>query len=51
MTEEEIGKLFPIRLVSYDYEWPKLFDKEKEIIIDKLGKNIVLRIEHFGTRK
>lgn len=49
MTEDEIGELFPIKVVSYDCEWPKLFDKEKEKIFDKIGKKIVLRTEHFGS--
>lgn len=49
MTEEEIGKLFPIQVVAYDCEWPKIFEQEKERIFNELGKDIVLQIEHFGS--
>jgi len=49
LTEEEIGKLFPINIVPFDGKWTNIFEREKEIIADTLGKNIALRIEHFGS--
>lgn len=49
MNKEELGKLYPITIVEYDSSWPLLFEKEKETLIDILGPQIALRIEHIGS--
>ena len=49
LTAEQIGKLFPIRIVPYNPDWIALFEQEKELIINVLGENITLNIEHFGS--
>ena len=49
MTKEEIGLLFPIEVVPPDEKWFEIFEKEKSLIMDTLGKQIALRIEHFGS--
>ena len=48
-TTEELGKLFPITIEEYNPEWRNLFEQEKINIIRILGKEISLRIEHFGS--
>ena len=47
MTKEELGKLYPIYLESYNKKWPALFEKEKNILKNIFGKNI--KIEHIGS--
>jgi GrpB-like predicted nucleotidyltransferase (UPF0157 family) len=49
LTAEQVGKLFPIRIVPYNPEWKMLFEQEKELIKDVLGKERGLNIEHFGS--
>lgn len=49
LTSEELGKLFPIQIVPYDKNWVEIFKSESKLIIDTLGNNIALRIEHFGS--
>ena len=49
LSAEQIGKLFPIRVVPYNPDWIMLFEHEKELIINVLGKELVFNIEHFGS--
>ncbi|MBN1411674.1 MAG: GrpB family protein [Spirochaetales bacterium] len=49
MTKEELGKLYPVRIVAYDPEWPLLFEKEKQSLLKVLGTDLALRIEHMGS--
>jgi len=49
MTAEQIGELFPIRIVPYNPDWTTLFEHEKELIINVLGENLALNVEHFGS--
>jgi GrpB-like predicted nucleotidyltransferase (UPF0157 family) len=49
LTAEQIGKLFPIRIVPYKPEWKMLFEQEKALITEVLGKELALNIEHFGS--
>jgi len=49
LTREEIAKMFPVELSEYDMRWADLFDKEKELIIQTLGSQTALRVEHFGS--
>ena len=49
LSREELGKLFPIEVVPYNEMWPTFFEDEKKILIESLGTQIVLRIEHFGS--
>jgi GrpB-like predicted nucleotidyltransferase (UPF0157 family) len=37
-----------IKIVDYDPEWPKKFEKHAEIIVDAVGIN-ALRVEHIGS--
>ena len=38
-----------ITMVPYDPHWPGLFEKEADFLRSRLPKNIVKRIEHFGS--
>lgn len=38
----------PVRIVDYDPQWPKLYEKEKGRILNVVGDTIV-RIEHIGS--
>lgn len=49
LSKEDWNSLFPVELVDHDPDWKKLFEKEKAAILEKLDKDIVLRIEHFGS--
>ncbi|RSK27653.1 GrpB family protein [Bacillus sp. HMF5848] len=49
MNKEELGKLYPIKIVPYDTSWSSIFEKEKEAIIKILGSKVVLRVEHIGS--
>src|SRR5579872_1206040 len=52
LREHTIGQLEPlagpIRLVDYDPEWPRLFQREADRIRGVLGDR-ALRIEHVGS--
>lgn len=49
LTKEDWNTLFPIELVEYNPEWKQVFEKEKERIVEKVGKETLLRVEHFGS--
>jgi len=49
LTPEQIGKLFPIRVVPYNPDWKMLFEREKALITEALGENVALNVEHFGS--
>ncbi|MDR1402292.1 MAG: GrpB family protein [Tannerellaceae bacterium] len=49
LTAEQLGKLFPIRIVPYNPEWKVLFEQEKALITEVLGKNVALNVAHFGS--
>jgi len=49
LTAEQVGELFPIRIVSYNPDWEMLFEQEKALIIEVLGKDMVLNVEHIGS--
>jgi GrpB-like predicted nucleotidyltransferase (UPF0157 family) len=38
-----------ITLVKYDYSWPESFTLEKLFIQSTLPKDLIIRIEHFGS--
>jgi GrpB-like predicted nucleotidyltransferase (UPF0157 family) len=38
-----------ISIVSYDTNWPALFQQEKEHLLECLPKELIRRIEHFGS--
>ncbi len=48
-TKEDWNRLYPIELVEYNPEWKSIFESEKERIVKKVGKETILRIEHFGS--
>jgi len=49
LTAEQIGKLFPIRIVPYNPDWERLFEQEKALITGVLGKEWILNVEHIGS--
>jgi GrpB-like predicted nucleotidyltransferase (UPF0157 family) len=49
MTTDELGQLFPIIIVDYNPDWPKLASIESKNIIETVGKVNVSRIEHIGS--
>lgn len=49
LTKEDWNTLFPIELVEHNPAWKNTFEKEKEKILGKLGRNTALTIEHFGS--
>ncbi len=49
MTQDELGRLFPIKLSEPDPRWPSLFTAEKKIIEQALGNGNIIRIEHIGS--
>ncbi|MDR1761639.1 MAG: GrpB family protein [Bacteroidales bacterium] len=49
LSAEQIGKLFPIRIVPYNPVWEMLFEQEKDLITRVLGEDLALNVEHFGS--
>ena len=49
LSNEELGKLFPVSLTLYDPEWPVLFQKERFNIISLIGEFGIGDIQHFGS--
>ncbi|WP_136468502.1 GrpB family protein [Flagellimonas onchidii] len=49
LTKEDWNTLFPIELVDHNPEWINIFKKEKEQILQKVGNETILRVEHFGS--
>jgi GrpB-like predicted nucleotidyltransferase (UPF0157 family) len=49
MTAEELGRLFPVAIVNYNQDWPKLYLKEKQKIINTVSPKNISRIEHIGS--
>lgn len=49
LTDEQIGKLFPIRIEPYNADWQVAFEQEKELIVSVLAEHMVFNIEHFGS--
>lgn len=49
MTPNELGKLFPIILSEHKAQWSELFNLEKELICNRIGKQFINRIEHIGS--
>jgi GrpB-like predicted nucleotidyltransferase (UPF0157 family) len=49
LTKEDWNSLFPVELVEHDSAWANIYEQEKERILEILGEDIVVRIEHFGS--
>lgn len=49
LTKEDWNTLFPIELVDHNPEWKNIYENEKKRIIDKVGQENILRVEHFGS--
>lgn len=49
LTKEDWNTLFPIELVDHNPEWKHVYENEKKRIIEKVDKQTILRVEHFGS--
>ena len=49
LTKEEIARLFPVEITDYQEKWVTLFNEERVKIMETLGEQIALRVEHFGS--
>lgn len=49
LKKDDWNRLFPVELVDHNPEWKNIYENEKEQIIEKIGNEIILRIEHFGS--
>ncbi|WP_009036431.1 GrpB family protein [Indibacter alkaliphilus] len=49
LTKQEWDTLFPVELVSHNPMWKNIYEKEERKIIEKLGSETIIRIEHFGS--
>jgi GrpB-like predicted nucleotidyltransferase (UPF0157 family) len=49
LTTDELGQLFPIIIVDYNPDWPRLAINEKKTVIKNVGKEFISRIEHIGS--
>ncbi len=49
LTKEDWNTLFPIELVDHNPTWKDIYAKEKERILETVGKSSIVRIEHFGS--
>ncbi|MFA7073899.1 MAG: GrpB family protein [Endomicrobiaceae bacterium] len=49
MSLEELWRLFPIKLSSYNPEWKEWYAHEESLIIKIIGKENIQRINHIGS--
>ena len=49
LTKEDWNSLFPVELVEHNPAWKGVFEMEKKRILEKVSKDVILRIEHFGS--
>ena len=49
LTKDDWNRLFPIELVDHNPEWINIYEEEKKRILNKVGSDTLLRIEHFGS--
>lgn len=49
MSNEELWQLFPIALKEYNSEWPKRYKKEKLLLVELVGTENIVRINHIGS--
>ncbi|WP_299223387.1 GrpB family protein [uncultured Aquimarina sp.] len=49
LTKEDWNTLFPIQLVDHNSAWKTIFEQEKQLILDTISTEAILRIEHFGS--
>jgi Uncharacterized conserved protein len=49
MTLEELWELFPIVLKEYNAEYPNWYENEKEKLVENLGYESIIRINHIGS--
>lgn len=49
LTAEELGKLFPIKLVDHNPVWKEKYLEEKQNILQASENGSVLQIEHIGS--
>ncbi|MCC8154612.1 MAG: GrpB family protein [Tannerellaceae bacterium] len=49
MTNSELWKLFPIILSKYKSDWPDRYAEEKELLVQTIDQNNIVRINHIGS--
>ncbi len=49
LTKDDWNTLFPVELVDHNPQWKEVYENEKKQIIEKVGGDIILRVEHFGS--
>ena len=49
MNLHELGKLFPIIISEHNPEWKELYENERVVIENVIGKQNILRISHYGS--
>jgi len=49
--EQKIARLIKekIAIVSYDPNWPEMFEQERRHLLSCLPKDLIKRVEHFGS--
>jgi GrpB-like predicted nucleotidyltransferase (UPF0157 family) len=49
LSTEELGIIFPIIIVDYNRDWPAIFLREKQKIVDTIGGMNISAVEHIGS--
>ncbi|HOQ02102.1 MAG TPA: GrpB family protein [Acetivibrio sp.] len=49
MSNEELWRLFPIKITEYNKDWPRLYSEEKLYIEKVIGAENIFRINHYGS--
>lgn len=49
LSKDDWNTLFPVELVGHDPNWKKIFEAEKKLILDTIGSDKILQVEHFGS--
>ncbi len=49
LTKEDWNTLFPVTLFDHNPDWKTIYKEEEKRIVDSIGEDIILQIEHFGS--
>ncbi|MDR3151316.1 MAG: GrpB family protein [Holosporaceae bacterium] len=49
MSDRELWKTFPVILCKYQESWAELYQNEKKLLTNVLGKDLMARINHCGS--
>jgi GrpB-like predicted nucleotidyltransferase (UPF0157 family) len=49
LTDDELGRKYPVAMVDYDPAWPGRYDAEMRRLRERLPRGLIHRAEHIGS--